>query len=195
MYFSLPTLMGTGSYSLVVEIWTRWLNECSCQVVCNTCDVDGNYVCWHSLGCLPHLLLWGGEGCGLVPYHLSVNFRPLLFSPPSLRGLGPHGELRFVVLQWRSCGLERREEKGLIRRKTWIKRQEWRKEKKNREWKESGGSKGDGNRRDNRIRNEKEKWQVIETIWDERESKMQRGKKRRGRKKSQRWAIWNMTGG
>lgn len=60
-----------------------------------TCDVDGNNVCGHSLGGLSHLLLWCREWCSLVP-HLIINLSPL----PCIRlgGLGPHGELRFIIL-------------------------------------------------------------------------------------------------
>lgn len=89
--------------SLLASDWEKqsvWLRG-------HTCDVDGNYVCGHGLSRQPHLLLRGGEGRGLVPYDLSVNLVPL----PSLRGLGPHGELGFVVLHWRSCGLDDKEEK------------------------------------------------------------------------------------
>lgn len=69
----------------------------------HTCDVDGNDVCGHSLGCLSHLLLWRGEGCSLVP-HLIINLSPLACI--TLWGLGPHGELRFIILHRRTYGLE-----------------------------------------------------------------------------------------
>lgn len=69
----------------------------------HTCDVDGNDVCGHGLGCLPHLLLWGGEGSGLGP-RLLVKLEAV--HCVTLWSLWPHGELRFVILHRRNNGLE-----------------------------------------------------------------------------------------
>lgn len=98
MYFPLPTLMGIGRYWVVSERWTQGVDDYGCQGG-PTCDVDGNYVSGHGPGRQPHLLLWGGEGCALVPLDPSVPLIQLPSFAPSLRGLGPHGELRFVVLR------------------------------------------------------------------------------------------------
>lgn len=77
---------------------TQWLDDGGCHGG-HTCDVDGNYVGGHGPSRQPHLLLWGGEGRAPGPHNLSVNLVPLPSLAAPLRGVGPHGDLGFVVLR------------------------------------------------------------------------------------------------